>query len=52
MTINTLVSDNRDVVRQGLRMYLGLDPELEVVEAATNGQETFGWLAGLGPTWC
>ena len=52
MAIRVLITDDHGVVRQGLRMYLGLDPELEVVEAATNGQETFGWLAGLGPTWC
>ena len=31
MTIRILVTDDHGVVRQGLRMFLELDPELEVV---------------------
>ena len=39
MGIRVLVVDDHGVVRQGLRMYLALDPELEVVGEATNGAE-------------
>jgi two-component system, NarL family, response regulator LiaR len=39
MSIRTLIADDHSVVRQGLRMFLGLDPELEVVGEATNGGE-------------
>jgi two-component system, NarL family, response regulator LiaR len=39
MTIRILVADDHGVVRQGLRMFLGLDPEFLVVgEAADGGQ--------------
>jgi DNA-binding NarL/FixJ family response regulator len=39
MAIRILLADDHSVVRQGLRMFLGLDPELEVVGEATNGAE-------------
>jgi two-component system, NarL family, response regulator LiaR len=39
MTIRVLIADDHSVVRQGLRMFLGLDPELEVVGEAANGDE-------------
>ena len=39
MGIRVLVVDDHGVVRQGLRMYLALDPELEVVGEAANGAE-------------
>jgi NarL family two-component system response regulator LiaR len=39
MGIRILVVDDHGVVRQGLRMYLALDPELEVVGEAANGAE-------------
>lgn len=39
MTIRILIVDDHAVVRQGLRMFLELDPELEVVGEATNGTE-------------
>jgi len=39
MTIRILLVDDHSVVRQGLKMFLGLDPELEVVGEATNGEE-------------
>jgi DNA-binding NarL/FixJ family response regulator len=39
MVIRVLVADDHAVVRQGLRMFLALDPEIEVVgEAATGTQ--------------
>jgi NarL family two-component system response regulator LiaR len=37
--INVLLVDDHSVVRQGLRMFLSLDPELAVVGEATNGRE-------------
>jgi two-component system, NarL family, response regulator LiaR len=39
MTIRVLLADDHTVVRQGLRMFLSLDPELEVVGEASNGAE-------------
>jgi NarL family two-component system response regulator LiaR len=39
MSIRILIVDDHGVVRQGLRMYLALDPELEVVGEAANGDE-------------
>ena len=39
MPIRILLADDHAVVRQGLRMFLGLDPDLEVVGEAENGAE-------------
>jgi len=39
MPIRILIVDDHSVVRQGLRMFLGLDPELEVVGEAADGAE-------------
>jgi NarL family two-component system response regulator LiaR len=39
MTIRVLLVDDHSVVRQGLRMFLDLDAELEVVGEATDGAE-------------
>ncbi|MEJ2732011.1 MAG: response regulator transcription factor [Anaerolineae bacterium] len=39
MGVRILIVDDHGVVRQGLRMYLALDPELEVVGEAVNGAE-------------
>lgn len=39
MTIRVLLVDDHSVVRQGLRMFLDLDPELEIVGEAANGVE-------------
>ena len=39
MSIRILIADDHSVVRQGLRMFLGLDPDFEVVAEATNGAE-------------
>jgi NarL family two-component system response regulator LiaR len=39
MSIRILVVDDHSVVRQGLKMFLSLDPELEVVGEAANGAE-------------
>jgi two-component system, NarL family, response regulator LiaR len=39
MTIRILVVDDHSVVRQGLKMFLGLDPELEVIGEAIDGAD-------------
>lgn len=39
MTIRILLADDHAVVRQGLKMFLGLDPELEIIGEAQNGEE-------------
>jgi len=39
MAIRVLIADDHSVVRQGLRMFLELDPELEIVGEAKNGVE-------------
>ena len=49
MAIRVLITDDHGVVRQGLRMYLGLDPELEVVGEAANGEEALRMARELEP---
>ncbi len=49
MAIRILVADDHGVVRQGLRMYLALDPELEVVGEAANGAEALRLAHELEP---
>lgn len=39
MSIRILIADDHSVVRQGLKMFLGLDPDLEVVGEAADGDE-------------
>lgn len=39
MAIRILITDDHQVVRQGLRMFLSDDPEMEVVGEAANGAE-------------
>lgn len=39
MPIRILIADDHSVVRQGLRMFLGSDPELEIVGEARDGAE-------------
>jgi len=39
MPIKILLADDHSIVRQGLRMFLNLDPELTVVGEAANGAE-------------
>lgn len=49
MSIRILIADDHSVVRQGLKMFLGLDPELEVVGEAANGEEAVRKAAELHP---
>ncbi len=39
MAIKVLLVDDHSVVRQGLRMFLSMDPDLEVVGEVSNGRE-------------
>ncbi|MCA9858005.1 MAG: response regulator transcription factor, partial [Dehalococcoidia bacterium] len=41
--------DDHAVVRQGLKMFLGLDPDLEVVGEAENGEEAIRLIPDLNP---
>ncbi|MBK8834991.1 MAG: response regulator transcription factor [Anaerolineae bacterium] len=47
--MRVLVVDDHSVVRQGLRMFLGLDAELDVVGEASNGQEALERARQLRP---
>lgn len=38
MSIRILVADDHGVVRHGLRTFLSLDPELEIVGEAADGE--------------
>ena len=49
MAIRILIVDDHSVVRQGLRMFLALDRELEVVGEATNGEEAVAQARALRP---
>jgi two-component system, NarL family, response regulator LiaR len=49
VTIQILISDDHKVVRQGLRMVLELDPDLEVVGEASNGEEALRMARRLEP---
>jgi DNA-binding NarL/FixJ family response regulator len=49
VAIRILLADDHSVVRQGLKMFLALDPELEVVGEAANGQEAFRLAQELQP---
>jgi DNA-binding NarL/FixJ family response regulator len=44
-----LITDDHGVVRQGLKMFLSLDPELEVVGEAANGEEALKMSRELSP---
>lgn len=39
MTVRVLIVDDHTVVRQGLRMFLSLDPDIEIVAEASDGRE-------------
>src|SRR5438552_8461235 len=49
MVTRILIADDHSVVRQGLRMFLALDPELEVVAEATDGAEAVRLARELQP---
>ncbi len=49
MPVRVLLADDHSVVRQGLRMFLALDPELEVVGEAADGAEALALAHQLRP---
>ena len=49
MSVRILIVDDHSVVRQGLRMFLSLDSELEVVGESENGQEALLMARELKP---
>jgi two-component system, NarL family, response regulator LiaR len=49
MAIRVLITDDHKVVRRGLRGFLELDPELEVVGEASNGEEAVELARSLEP---
>ncbi len=49
MPIRLIIADDHSVVRQGLKMFLGLDPELEIIGEAENGAEAVKLARELHP---
>jgi DNA-binding NarL/FixJ family response regulator len=49
MSIRTLIVDDHSIVRQGLQMFLGADPEIEIVGEARDGAEALRMARQLRP---
>src|SRR5689334_9389985 len=49
MPIRILITDDHSVVRQGLRMFLSLDPDLEIIGEAADGAEAVRLAGELQP---
>ena len=49
MPIRILIVDDHTVVRHGLRMFLALDPEFEIIGEATNGAKAVELTQKLRP---
>ena len=49
MAIRVVIADDHTVVREGLRMFLRLDPDLEVVGEAADGGEALHLAQQLRP---
>jgi DNA-binding NarL/FixJ family response regulator len=47
--VRVLIADDHSVVRQGLRMFLGLDPELEIIGEAADGAQAIEMARALAP---
>lgn len=48
-SVRVLLVDDHAVVRQGLRLFLGLDPLIDVIGEAANGEEALTQVAALHP---
>ena len=48
-SVRVLLVDDHAVVRQGLRLFLGLDPLIDVIGEAANGEEALAQVAALQP---
>jgi DNA-binding NarL/FixJ family response regulator len=49
MSIRILIADDHGIIRQGLRMFLGADPELEIIGEARDGAEALKLAHQLRP---
>jgi two-component system, NarL family, response regulator LiaR len=49
MPIKVIIVDDHSVVRQGLRMFLGVDPEINVIGEARDGAESIHLIGVLKP---
>jgi DNA-binding NarL/FixJ family response regulator len=49
MSVRTLIVDDHSLVRQGLQMFLGVDPEIEIVGEACDGAEALRMALQLRP---
>ncbi len=49
MPIRIMIADDHAIVRQGLKVFLSIDPELEVVGEAVNGQQAIDLAHSLHP---
>ncbi|MDZ8239666.1 MAG: response regulator transcription factor [Nostoc sp. ChiQUE01a] len=49
MSIKVLLVDDQSLIRQGLRALLELEPDLEIVGEAENGEEAINFVAELQP---
>jgi NarL family two-component system response regulator LiaR len=49
VAIRVLITDDHGVVRQGLRMFLSLDPDIQVVGEAQDGREALAMARELKP---
>jgi DNA-binding NarL/FixJ family response regulator len=47
--IRLLIADDHSIVRQGLSMFLGVDPEIEIIAEARDGAEAYNLALQLRP---
>jgi DNA-binding NarL/FixJ family response regulator len=52
MPIRIVIADDHAIVRQGLRVFLSFDSELEVVGEAVNGKQAVEFAHSLRPRCC